>query len=126
MNFYVDGKYSAFEELMHYYHISFNVYYVLVLMVLINCIRAIVYYYSLKKQRTANFSSGYIDLLLSMLAGMGLATGLFFSGIFADMSSKYFKIWGHRIIILCVVALVIFIIQVIFTQKSETLKNRRR
>ena len=124
MNFYVDGKYSAFEELMHYYHINFNVYYILVLIVLVNCIKAIVNFYSVKKSKVSNISSSNIDLLLSILAGMGLGCGMFFHGVFADMSSKYFKIWGSRIFILCLVAFVLFIIQFIFIQKSKNIKNK--
>lgn len=123
MNFYVDGKYSAFEELMHYYHISFNVYYILVLIVLVNCIKAIVIFYSLKKQRVSNVFSSNTDLLLSMLAGMGLGTGVAFNGVFADMSSKYFKLWGSKMFVLCLVALILFIIQFIFIQKSQNIKK---
>lgn len=123
MNFYVDGKYSAFEELMNYYHISFNVYYILVLIVLVNCIKAIVIFYSLRKQNISNISSSNMDLLLSILAGMGLGTGMLFNGVFADMSSKYFKIWGSKMFILCLAALILFIIQIIFIQKSQNIKK---
>lgn len=123
MNFYVDGKYSAFEELMHYYHINFNVYYILVLIVLVNCIKAIVSFCSIKKQKVSSISSSNIDLLLSILAGIGLGCGMFFNGVFADMSSKYFEIWGSKMFILCLIALVLFIIQVIFIQKSQSIKE---
>lgn len=80
MNFYVDGKYSQFEELMHYYHISFTVYYILVLIVLVNCIKAIVDFYFLKKYKVSNISSSNIDLIISMIASIGLVCGMMFKG----------------------------------------------
>lgn len=72
MDFYVNGKYSAFEELMHYYHWDFYVYYFLVLIVFINCIKSIVNFISIKKGKSSNLTSGYIDLIISVIAGMGL------------------------------------------------------
>ena len=123
MNFHVDGKYSAFEELMHYYHISFNVYHILVLIVLVNCIKAIVIFYSLKKQKVSNGFSSNTDLLSSILAGMGLGTGMAFNGVIADISSKYFKIWGSKMLVLSLVALILFIIQFIYIQKSKNIRK---
>ena len=123
MNFHVDGKYSAFEELMHYYHINFNVYHILVLIVLVNCIKAIVIFYSLKKQKVSNGFSSNTDLLSSILAGMGLGTGMAFNGVIADISSKYFKIWGSKMLVLSLVALILFIIQFIYIQKSKNIRK---
>ena len=40
----IDGKYSQFEELMHYYHIQFTVYYLLVAIVLVNSIKSVINY----------------------------------------------------------------------------------
>ncbi len=47
----MDGKYSAFEELMHYYHLNFYVYYFLLLIVFVNCIKVIVNFTSVKKKK---------------------------------------------------------------------------
>jgi di/tricarboxylate transporter len=123
MNFHVDGKYSAFEELMYYYHVEFFVYYLLVLIVFLNCFKAIVKFNSIKRHKVSNISLGYFDLFISMIAGMGLGTGMFFQGILSDISSKYFKIWGNKMFALCVVAFILFIVQLIFTVKTENFKE---
>lgn len=69
----MDGKYSAFEELMHYYHLNFYVYYFLLLIVFVNCIKVIVNFTSV-----SNINSGNMDLLISILAGIGLGYGMLF------------------------------------------------
>ena len=125
MDFYVDGKYSAFEELMYYYHWDFYVYYFLVLIVFVNCIKAIVNCSSVKKCKVSNITSSYIDLLVSILAGTGLMCGMFFQGVLSDISSKYSKVWLDKMFILCVVAFVLFIIQLIFILKKENIKNKK-
>jgi uncharacterized membrane protein YjfL (UPF0719 family) len=124
MNFYVDGKYSAFEELMYYYHFEFFVYYLLVLIVFLNSIKAIAKYNSIKRCKVSNISLGYADLLISIIAGVGLGSGMFFQGILSDISSRYFKIWGNKMFVLCIVAFILFIVQLIFTVKTETFKDK--
>ncbi len=124
MEFYVDDKYSAFEELMYYYHFDFCVYYLLALIVLVNCIKAIINFSFIKKRKTSNISSSNTDLLVSILAGIGLGCGMFFQGALSDISHKYSEIWGRKIFILCIIAFVLFIIQFIFIQKSKNIKNK--
>ncbi|WP_129599859.1 hypothetical protein [Anaerophilus nitritogenes] len=119
MDFYVNGQYSAFEELMHYYHWSFYAYYFLVLIVFVNCIKAIVSFRAIKKCKASNISLSYMDLIVSILAGIGLIYGMIFQGVLSDISSKHSKIWGDKMIVLCIVAFVLFIIQWIFILKNK-------
>lgn len=119
MDFHVNGKYSAFEELMQYYHWDFYVYYFLVLIVFINCIKSILNFISIKKGKSSNLTSGYIDLIVSVIAGMGLICGMFFQGILSDISSKYSEIWGSKMLILCIVAFILFIVQFIFVLRNK-------
>ncbi len=51
----IDGKYSAFEELMHYYHFNFSTYYFLLFIVLVGCIKAIVNFLSIKKRKSIKY-----------------------------------------------------------------------
>ena len=120
----MDGKYSAFEELMHYYHFSFSTYYSLFFIVLVNCIKAIINFISIKKGKTLNKTAGSIDLFVSILAGMGLGYGLIFQGILSDVSTKYFEVWGYKMIVLCVVCFILFIIQLIFTLKIRGIRDK--
>ena len=120
----MDGKYSAFEELMHYYHFSFSTYYSLFFIVLVNCIKAIINFISIKKGKTLNKTAGSIDLFVSILASMGLGYGLIFQGILSDVSTKYFEVWGYKMIVLCVVCFILFIIQLIFTLKIRGIRDK--
>lgn len=120
----MDGKYSAFEEIMYYYHFDFMVYYILVLIVFINCIKAIVNYISVSKKEVSYIPSGSIDLLISILLGIGLGSGMVFQGVMSDVSSKYSHIWGTKMFVLCVIGLILFIIQLIFTFKIKNVNNK--
>lgn len=113
----IDGKYSAFEELMHYYHFDFKVYYILFIIVLVNCIKSVINYISFKKRKVLNNYSNIIDLFISVLAGIGLGYGMIFQGVLSDISNKYFEIWGNNLFVLCVISLLLFIGQSIFTFK---------
>lgn len=115
-----DGTYSAFEELMYYFDIQFSVYYILTLIVAMNCIKVVVNYVFIRKGKKAKFSSSVFDLITSMLAGIGLGTGMLFQGVLADVSFKHFEIWGDKLLLLCIVSLVLFIIQFIFVFKIKT------
>lgn len=119
----IDGKYSAFEELMHYYHFDFKVYYILFIIVLINSIKSVINYISIKKEKTLNTYSSIIDLFISLLAGIGLGYGMIFQGVLSDISSKYFEIWGNKLLVLCVVSLLLFIVQLIFTFKIRSIQD---
>ena len=120
----IDGKYSAFEELMHYYHFNFSTYYFLLFIVLVGCIKAIVNFVSIKKGKALNITVGGIDLLVSILAGMGLAAGMFFQGVLSDISTKYFEIWGNKMLTLCVVSFILFIVQLIFILRIRAIRDK--
>lgn len=113
----IDGNYSAFEELMYYYHFDFKVYYILSIIVLVNCIKSVINYISSKKGKVVNTYYSVIDLFITVLAGIGLGFGMIFQGVLSDISNKYFKIWGNKLLILCVVSLLLFIVQLVFTIK---------
>ena len=119
----IDGKYSAFEELMYYFHINFMVYYILVFIVFINCIKAIVNFIFLNKRKVSKDITGIADLLVSVLSGIGLGSGMFFQGVMGDISPKYSHIWTPKLFVLCVIGLVLFIIQLIFTLRIKSNEN---
>lgn len=124
MEFLVGGRYSAFEELMYYYHFDFNVYYFLTLIVFVNCIKAVVEFICIKKGKISKLRSNYLDLIVSVLAGIGLMNGMFFQGVLSDISAKYSKIWGGKMSTLCITAFLLFIIQLILYKKIKN-KNTK-
>ncbi len=66
-----------------------------------------------------------MDLLISILAGIGLGYGMLFQGVLSDISSKYFKIWGgNKMLVLCIASFILFIIQLICTLRIRDIKNK--
>lgn len=119
----IDGNYSAFEELMYYYHFDFKVYYILSIIVLVNCIKSVINYISSKKGKVVNTYYSVIDLFITVLAGIGLGFGMIFQGVLSDISSKYSGIWANKLFFLCVVSLLLFIVQLIFTLKIRSIED---
>lgn len=66
----VEGQYSAFKELMYYYHYEFNVFYLLTIIVLINCIKSIVHFVIAKQGKIQCNKFGFIDVMVSIFAGL--------------------------------------------------------
>ena len=124
MHLDVNGNYSAFEEIMYYYNLDFKVYYILAVIVLINLIKVIIDHVNIKKSKISNQYSSWMDLLVSVLAGIGLGYGLIFQGVLSDVSSKYSGVWANKMILLCIISFVMFIIQFVFTLKIRNIKNR--
>lgn len=71
-----------------------------------------------------NINSGNMDLLISILAGIGLGYVMLFQAVLSDISSKYFKIWGNKMFVLCIASFILFIIQLICTLRIRDIKNK--
>ena len=79
-----------------------------------------------KKGKGSFSSSSNIDILISMLCGIGLGYGMFFQGGLSDISDKYSEIWDSKMVILCIVSFVLFIIQLTFTLKVKNIKDKQQ
>src|SRR3712207_9253348 len=88
-----------------------------------NSIKSLLNFFYFKRD---NNISAYIDLFISFLCGLGLACGMLFQAILSDISSKYYKMWGNKMMILCILAFILFVIQVIFFIKKEKRSEERR
>src|SRR3712207_7578808 len=64
-----------------------------------NSIKSLLNFFYFKRD---NNISAYIDLFISFLCGLGLACGMLFQAILSDISSKYYKMWGNKMMILCI------------------------
>lgn len=124
MHLSIDKSYSPFEELMFYYNIDFMVYYILVLIVFINCIKSIVNFMQVKKGKESKIHSNNVDLIISILCGIGLAYGNIFQGVLSDISQNYSHIWGPKLVVLSLMALILFIVQFVFALKIKGIKNK--
>lgn len=115
-------EYSAFDGLMNYFHFEFNIYCVLVLVVLINCIDAAMRFSAAKKNDEVSVPNTF-GVIVSMLVGIGLFNALLFQGVLSDISSKYSEIWFNKIFILCIIAFILFVIQFILCVKTAKLNK---
>jgi len=108
--------YNALKELMSYYYLEFNVYYLLGAIMLINTIKFGKDYISIKKNKTdkiQSFKAGYFDLIISVLIMLGLGSGFLFQGALSDISSEYSQMWISKMIIIAVISFVLFIVQLV-------------
>lgn len=118
-------EYSSFNEMMDYYHWDFFVYYILTFIVFINCMKSIIYFYYVKKGRLLKVIASYIDIFISILAGVGLLYGTFFQGILTDIPANNGSQWLSRIFILDIIAFVLFIIQLVSIVKGRTIEKEK-
>lgn len=126
MHLDASGKYSAFEELMSYYHLNFYVYIILMLIVLVNCIKTIIDYIRIKKGNKLKSKSDIFNIITSILAGGGLFSGAFFHGVIADISDKYNKIWTSSILSVCIISFILFIIQIVFMILGNKIEEKNK
>lgn len=120
MNSLTQGTYSALRELMNYYHIEFNVYYVLTIIVFINALKSVINYINLKKDKTFKFRLDYFDLVITIIAGIGLLFGIIFIGILSDISLEHSNLWFGKVFILSIIVFILFIIQLFATFKNRS------
>ena len=107
--------YDSFTELMQYFDFEFNIYCLLVLIVFINCTKAVFSFLRIKKDKNADISINHWDILVSIISGMGLFNAIMFQGVIADISKAESDIWFNKVLGLCISAFVLFIIQFYFT-----------
>jgi hypothetical protein len=86
-------EYIALNEMMTYYHWDFFVYYILVSIVFINCMKSLIYFTSVKKDKSLESSPSYIDIFISILANIGLLCGTLFQGILTDIPANNGSQW---------------------------------
>jgi hypothetical protein len=123
--------YDAMKELMSYYYFEFNINYILLAIIVLNTIKLIKDYLSIKKNIENGyfkFSTNYFDLVISTLAILGLWSGLMFQGVLSDISIQYSNIWLTKRIVISAISIVLYITQIIlhlrFNIKYKRLKHK--
>lgn len=109
--------YNALEDLMSYFHFEFNVYLVLALIVCINCINEVLHYRAIKRNEIEAIPNTF-NLIVSLVAAIGLFNALFFQGVIGDI---YGNLWFNKVFTVCIVACVTFIIQCVFCTKIASM-----
>lgn len=103
--------YSKFAEVMSYFHFIFNIYYVLVTILVLNASKAVVTFYKTNNKSTTNNT---YELVISTLVGFALANALFFHGVLSDVSSVESDRWLGNLFGICLVAAIAYVFQVAF------------
>lgn len=109
MDFYSDGNYNPLLELSHYFYFEFNIYIVLLFILVLNCIRA---FLSCKKPTSMLSPS---DLFISIGCEIAFANALMFQGVIADISLQVSEQLFNKVFALCILSFVAFILQIYFT-----------
>ena len=113
--------YSKFTELMSYFHFVFNIYYVLMTILVFNASKAIAsFYINRDKSKTSNL----YDLIISTLIGFALANALFFHGVISDISEVESDKWSGKVFAICLTAVIVFVVQVAFNILSFQKSNK--
>lgn len=116
-------EYNAYNELMSYFQFEFNVYIVLVVIVLVGVIKSIILYGEARKKVDIIHlpkSKSIYDLTISLLAVLGLANAMFFQGIIADIPMESGYVWLDKSLGLFMATIVLFIIQLVFMLLTTT------
>jgi hypothetical protein len=109
---YYGNSYDAFQEFMHYFHVEFNVYIVLLLIVAINCLKVIVMTNRVMPMNRQN-TFGNFDMVTSLLACFGLFFAMIVQGIISDISLVYSQLWLGKTAGLMILALCLFCFQLV-------------
>lgn len=104
--------YNKFTELMSYFHFVFNIYYVLITILVFNASKTIASFYM---NRDNSKTGNVYDLIISTLVGFALANALFFHGVLSDISEVESDKWFGKIFAICLTSVIIYIVQVAFT-----------
>ena len=123
MDFNIEGQYSAFEELMYYYHYEFNIFYLLAMIVLVNCIKSVAHFVISKQGKIQYNKFWMMDIVVSVIAGLGLLFGLIFQGVLSDISTKYSSIYLGKMMFLSVTSSVLFLIQLFFSMRGRDIRR---
>lgn len=108
---------APLQDVMNYYLWNFSAYLVALAIIFLNAARSV--YFFLRNKRWPIYPKrGRMDLLISLLCGVILGEGLAFQGILADNNAPNIYHWTSYLWMICLAALVLFLVQVIFHFKT--------
>lgn len=108
------GEYSPILELMHNFHFEFNVYIILLIIVIINCLKTIIKYKGFIKHNKEAFLS-VSDIVSSVLCEVAFVNILIMQGIISDISIMASTLWINKVFIIIFLSVVTFCIQIFYT-----------
>lgn len=123
-------EYNAYDELMSYFYFEFNIYIVLFIIILIGLIKEAAGYIEIKKQNNSiemSTNDRIYTVLVSLLALIGLISGIFFQGVIMDISPKTTMILLDKSMYLFIASIIMFNLQIVFMVLRDVRirKNRK-
>lgn len=110
-------NYNAYDELMSYFQFEFNVYRILFIIILFGLIKALMAYIKsrkLDKFKELDNKGRKYDLVISLLALIGLYNAMFFQGVIADIPLESGYVWVNKTFYLAIASHLVFCLQVLF------------
>lgn len=119
----LDGVYDSFTELMYYFYFEYAVYCVLLIIMVLLCMKGLFNYLAVKKETSSNITVHPLDIVISILIGIAFFSTMMFQGVLSDISPEYSKIWFPRVVALCLIYILLFIVQCVFLNRIVKYKR---
>lgn len=121
------SEYNQLEELMINYKFNYIAYIVLILIILVNVIRAYNYYDN-TLVRGEKVSFNFFDLSISIIAFVGILSTILFHGSIMDITENYNDTWLRFDTLILFVSAALIGIQSLFfiRKKREKFKKKKR
>ena len=119
-------NYNAYDELMSYFQFEFNLYIVLLLIIMVGTTKSIIAYRQVCKINANSKmpeNSKIWDFLISLLAACGLASAMFFQGVISDISFESGYVWVDKSFYLFIAAIIFFSMQLLFLVLTDLKMN---
>lgn len=110
------GEYSSILELMHYFYFEFNIYIILLVIIIVNCFKAIRGYRQFINDNV-NEVFHFSDIIISFLCEIALVNALMLQGVIADISGEASELWFNKVFMISIASVLVFIIQIYFTSR---------
>lgn len=107
------------DNVMQQFQLIFIAYIVLFSIVCINLYKAIKIRKYLMNNNAIRKSIQVLDLIVDILCGIGMYSGLMFQGVLADNNALNWTSWNYILIGISIVSLIIFILNIILVFKKK-------
>ncbi len=107
------------DNVMNHFQLVFIAYIVLFIIVCINFYKAIKIRKNLINNNLIRKLINTYDLIIDVLCGVAMYTGIIFQGILADNNALNWTFWNDILIVISILSLIIFILNIIVVVKKK-------
>lgn len=112
----LSNEYSSILEFMHYFYFEFNIYIILLIIMIINCLKV---FKSYRRFISKNINESYhfSDIIISIFCEIAFANAIMLQGVIADISGEASELWFNKVFAISVLSFLVFIVQIYFTSR---------